>query len=92
MEISDEVIKLALNIKSDENEVVVSGILARNDDKNTKVTEVNDILKTECSRFALVFLNNNNIVPKKHMKGGGVHMNYSGTVALANNFLKIINV
>ena len=37
MEISDEIIKLALDIKTDENEVVVSGILARNDDMNTKV-------------------------------------------------------
>ena len=93
MEISDEIIKLALDIKTDENEIVVSGILARNDDMNTKVKEVNDFLKTKCSRFALAFLNNNNnIVPKKHLKGGGVHLNYSGTVALANNFLKIINV
>ena len=36
MEISDEIIKLALDIKTDENEVVVSGILAWNDDTNTK--------------------------------------------------------
>ena len=90
-EISDDIIKLALDIKTDQSDIVVSGILAINDDMK-KVKEVNNFLKIKCSTYGLAFLNNLNIVPKKHLNGSGVHLNYNGTVALANNFLKIINV
>ena len=90
-EISNDIIKLALDIKTDQNDIVVSGILARNDDMK-KVKEVNNFLKIKRSTYGLAFLNNLNIVPKKHLNGSGVHINYNRTVALGNNFLKIINV
>ena len=40
--ISDEIIKLALNLKTDNNDIAISGILPRNDDLNTKGQEMNN--------------------------------------------------
>ena len=40
-EISDEIIKFALNMKTDNNDIVSSGILPRNDDLNMKGQKVN---------------------------------------------------
>ena len=37
------------------------------------------------------FLDNANIT-NKYLNGSGLHLNYHGTAALANNFLRIINV
>ena len=38
------------------------------------------------------FIKHSNIVNNKHLNSCGLHLNYTGTVALANNILKIINV
>lgn len=91
-EISDEIINLAMELKTDENEVVVSGIICRDDDLNGKGLKVNDFLKIKSSRYALGFINNTNIRIEKHLNGSGLHLNNLGTAALANNFLKIINI
>ena len=91
-EISDEIINVALEIKTDENEIVVSEIICRNDEHNQKGLKVNDFLKIKCAKYALGFIRNSNILVDKHLNGSGLHLNQQGTVALANNFLKIINV
>ena len=91
-EISDEIIKLGINMKTDSNDIAISGILPRNDQLNVKGQQVNDLLQIKCSRYALVFIKHSNIVKNKHLNNSGFHLNYTGTVALANNFLKIINV
>ena len=90
-EISNEIIKLALDMKTDANEVIVSGIITRDDEFNEKGRQLNEFLKTECTKYALVFLDNGNIT-NKYFYGSGLHLNYHGTVALANIFLRIINV
>ena len=91
-EISDEIIKLALELKTDENEVIVSSIIGRHDEHNQKGMKVNDLLKIKSTRYSLGFMNNSNIFINKHLNGSGLHLNYYGNIALANNFLKVINV
>ena len=91
-EISDEIIKLTLEMKTDGNEIIVRGIIRRNDEYNEKGMKVNDLLQVKCGMYALGFMKNYNISVKKHVNGGGLHLNYNGTKALANNFLKAINV
>ena len=86
-----EIIILALGMKTDVNEVIVSGIVTRDDERNEKGRKVNDFLIIECAKYALCFLDNSNI-SKKHLNGSALHLNYHGTVALINNFLRIINV
>ena len=90
-DISDDIIKLALDMKTDVNEVIVSGIIKRDDEHNEKGRKVNDFVIIECAKYALCFLDNSNI-SKKHLNGSGLYLNYHGTVTLANNFFRIINV
>ena len=90
-EISNDIIKLALDMKTDVNEIIVSGIVTRDDEHNEKGRKVNDFLIIECTKHALCFLDNSNI-SKKHLNGSGLNLNYHGTVALANNVLRMINV
>ena len=91
-EISDDIIKLALHVKTDEKEIIVSGIVCRDDELNEKGQKVNDFLKIKSTKYALGYVNHSNILTKKHLNGSGLPLNYHGTVALANNFLKIINI
>ena len=43
--ITEEIVQLALNIKTDENDVLISAIRPRNDELNEKGMMVNDVLK-----------------------------------------------
>ena len=90
-DIANDIIKLATSIKSRVNEIIISGIVDRNDQFNTKGNEVNDILKTKCILNNFTFCDNSNISRSYHTNGSGLHLNYRGTVALANNFLRCLN-
>ena len=105
-EISDEIVRLALDLKNDENDVIISGIvartdendviisgiIARNDELNEKGKKVNDLLKIRCNSNDLGFMDHSNILAHKHLNGSGIHLNFNGTINLADNFLKVINI
>ena len=91
-EISDEIIKLPLELKTDENDIIVPGITGRNDEHNEKGMRVSGLLKIKCSKYGLCFMNNCNISVKKYLNRIGLHLNYIGTITLPNNFLKAMNV
>ena len=84
-------LELATNIKTENNYVIISGITTRNDQYNEKGKKVNNLLKSKCVIFSFVFVDNLNI-KSKHLNGSGLHLNYSGTVMLANNLLKAIDI
>ena len=90
-QIAEEISKLAGSVKSDENDVIISGIVRRNDDLHTKGLQVNDFVKLFCSDNNIGFLDNS-CIESKHLTSSGLHLNYSGTVALANNFIKEIKL
>ena len=90
-EISNEIIELAQDIKTKENDIIKSGITIRQDQHNEKGTQVNELLKGKCSTYSFGFVDNTNI-KLRHLNGSGLHLNYSGTHLLANNLLKAINV
>ena len=84
--------KLGLELKHSNNDVMISGITPRADKLNDKGKKVNTFLKSECDKFNFLFINNDNIEAKKHLNGSGLHLNYKGTVTLAQNFLGHIKV
>ena len=88
--ISSDIMRLAMELKTEVNDVMVSSIVSRADSLNAKGAEVNILLKAECERFNLCFIDNSNILANKHLNGSGLHLNYKGTVTLANNFLNHI--
>ena len=81
---------LATNLKSHENEVFVSGIVARGDRWNERVSQVNNVLKAKCNREGLPFIDNSNIQPAHHLNRSNLHLNSEGTRMLANNFLRAL--
>ena len=91
-EICKNIIKLATFLKEDENDVIISGIIGRNDDYNLKGEKVNESLKSLCSENNIGFINNNNICKSRHINGSGLHLNKYGTVTFANNLLDAINL
>ena len=60
-EIATNIINLAKEMKSEKNEVMVSGIIPRNDNLNEKGIDVNNILITFCTDFNFNFIDNSNI-------------------------------
>ena len=63
-EISNDIIKLAIDMKTDGNGMVVSGIIPRDYEFNEKCENVNNFLKTEYTKYALGFLDYSNITQK----------------------------
>lgn len=89
--ISNEIIDLAMKIKSGENDVIISGIITRNDASNEKRLTINELLETKCVNNNLKFCDNSNI-KSHHLNGSGVHLKPQGTYILANNFLNILGI
>ena len=91
-QIADEIINLALAVKTDENEVSISAILPRNVELDDKGKMVNDVLKIKCSKYAIGFMSNSNFIPNLHLNSSGLHLNFKGTTTLAKNLLDHINL
>ena len=90
--IADDIINLARDIKTFSNDVVVSSIIQRNDDLNFKGQQVNEHLITKCMERNLLYIDSSNINVHQHVSTDGLHLNYQGTVELANNFLDCVNL
>ena len=88
--IADEIINLACDIKTNSNDVVISGLVGRNDDLNFKLQQVNNILIDKCTDRNLFYIDNSNI-RRQHLNSK-MHLNHKGTSQLAHNFLDCINV
>ena len=92
--IAENIMKLALEMKNDANDVMISSLICRSDDESLhqKSLEVNKVLLEECNRYSLVYINNNNIDSSKHLNRGRLHLNYDGTVVLSKSFLDCIRI
>ena len=89
---SSDIMRLALNMKSDNNDVMISAIISRGDKLNDKGMLVNELLTEECKAHNLTFIDNSNLVSHKHLNGSGLHLNFRGTISLASNFLENIKI
>ena len=92
-EIAHEIIELSMKLKSDENDIMISSIVARKDDRSTeeKRQKVNELLKIKSSELGLGFIEHTEIKPQLHCNYGGLHLNFQGTFILGSNFVKMIN-
>ena len=90
-DIAEAIINLAMDTKTPDNEIMVSGLVYRKDFLNAKSQEVNKILMDKCAAENIYFINNNNI-SESDLNGSGLHLNFRGTSRLANNFLDCISL
>ena len=89
--IAKSIIDLSKGIKTDERSVSISAIVIRNDEWNSKASEVNGFLKSMCSNANIDFISHENINPKRHLNNSRLHLNTKGSSILQGNFLKYIN-
>ena len=90
-EIASSIIDLATDLKTENNNIMLSSITPRNGKLNEKGTEVNSHLKFLCSIHNFTFIDNSNIIKSYHLNKGGLHLNYKGTNVLGSNLVDAIN-
>ena len=93
-EIASSIINVAKKVKaSGVNDIVVSSIIKRKNKLNTnkRILEVNDLVSELCVENSILFVNNRNIVEEDICKDN-LHLEFSGTCKLANNFIEVINL
>jgi hypothetical protein len=68
-------------------DIAISSVMRRSDNPalNSKILEVNNILKTYCEQNHFDFINNDNI-REQFLNTGGLHLNPRGIQTLASNF------
>ena len=78
-EIRNDIIEVALLCKSDNDNVLISGIIPRSNKLSPKATEVNRHLKNECRKRNICFISNLNVNPKYDCNKSGLHLNWKET-------------
>ena len=75
---------------SDNLQVTVSGIVARNDQWNKKVYEVNKVLSNLCRDVNIPFISHSVIDAKRNLNNSKLHLNIRGSRKLQENFVKYL--
>ena len=88
--IAEKIVGVAMKMKMETNDVVISGICSRGDEYNDKASEVNKYLKSICNSRNIGFINNENISADRHLNSSRLHLNRSGDAILASNFRNMI--
>ena len=89
-EITDNILKHAMDAKKKINEVAISSIVIRDDDLYCKGKQVNNILQRKVAEYELCFIDNNNL-KISDLNGSGLHLNPEGSKELEKNRLCFIN-
>ena len=88
-EISNSIINLACQLKTDLHNVSVSTIIVRGDDKklNEKGREENAQLKELCKGKNIYLIDNSKRIKLQHLNKGKLHLNKNGSKILSNNLV-----
>ena len=81
---------IACNLKSESNEVILSGIIPRRDEWNEKAMMVNNVVRNYCLNKDIGFIDYNNINVQGHLNKGGLHLNREGSKVFFNNLLETV--
>ena len=90
-QISLDILNLANSLKLDNNTVIVSSIVPRDDENKKKVDEVNTILEKLCKANNVGIISHRNINPKRHLNRSRLHWNNAGVSLFVRNFRDFLN-
>ena len=76
---------VAISIRNEKINVLVSGLTIRNDRLNDKGKNVNSLLKRKCDKEKICFVDNTNS-DVEMLNNSGLHLSVRGTTRLVNNF------
>ena len=78
---------MAHQCKTDNNSLMISGIVPRNDNLNDCAIKVNKILRQSCSKRNIGFVDNENINSRYNCDRCKLHLNKRGNNLLRENIL-----
>ena len=79
--------EIAMSLKGNDNSVIVSDIVPRNDNLNNKGTKVSNRLLLMCKERKIPFIaHSENIDSIKHLNESKLHLNHNGINVFAENF------
>ena len=89
--IAQNIYALARTLKTEDNTVLVSGIISREDEFiNERTANVNWILEELCKKNKFPFIDNSNINICTHLNRSGLHLNHTGGGKLALNIISAL--
>ena len=91
MDVANAIVKLAVSMKTDDNQIIVSGLVPRGDNLNGKVVMVNNALRRECAKRNIFFIEHDNINPRLHCNRSKLHLNKEGTNIFMQNIIECLN-
>ena len=89
--IAKNILSLAKSSQQENNTVLVSSIVPRNDHLDKKGKEVNIILKKRCNEMNLAYISHGNIRTRYHCNYDGLHLNDKGATLFTENILSALN-
>ena len=89
--IAKSIVDLAITLKNNSQNVIISNIVIRNDNFNEKAMEVNGYLKQLCIEKNIFLIDHTKIVHSRNINRSKLHLNKSGSIILSNNFVKVIS-
>ena len=89
-DITNDIIKLAVNVSEKCRRVSVSGLTLRTDNLGAKARLVNKKLIEECGKRNICFIMNDNI-NAGHLNRSKLHLNKNGTKLMTRNLANYIN-
>ena len=90
-QISLDILNLVDSLKLENNTVIVSSKVPRDDENLKKVDEVNIILEELCKAHNVGMISHGNIIPKRHLNGSRLHLNGAGVSLFVSNFRVFLN-
>ena len=90
-QISMDILNLANSLKLDNNTVIVSSIVPRDDENKKRADKVNIILEELCNANNVGMILHRNINPKRHLYRRRLHLNDAGVSLFVRNFRDFLN-
>ena len=91
-QIARSIIELALSLKSQDNKILISLVVPRNDNLSNKASEVNSCLVHMYIEQNIPYINHtNSIQPDNHLNESKLHFNRYGAIAFTNSISKFLS-
>ena len=92
LEIATGISIIALDLKNENNNVMIPGLVPRRDELKDKGIELNKYLLSLCAENDFTFIDNSNINIEIHLNISGFHLNFRGTDILGGNLVNAIKI
>ena len=90
--IAEEILELALKLKSETHEVSISNVIVRRGKWSAKVQKLNEHLKQLCRRYNFFLKDNCKFIKIRHLNKIGIYLNKKGSTVLGVSFVNHVEI